>query len=186
MEHPLAREHNAFESEFVEICKKNGLDIVDMSYHHLYPDHVKALLRTSPTPISLLIRTTPDFVSLKEGKYYELKTGKKTDRLNLEAYPLMCNRIRSKYLKIPCLYVYKGAITDNEIVVCDCEQVQVQYLVFPKDEKNDAIRDTLCDYFKCMSVERERSKIFSNDAYVVVEPEQVQSWTPINEYLKRA
>lgn len=123
MEHPLAREHNAFEKEFVKICKKNGLDIVDMSYHHLYPDHTKTLLRSSTTPVSLLVRTTPDFICLNDGKYYELKTGKRPDRLNIEAYPLMCNRIRSKYLGIPCIYVYKGAITNNEIVVCDSEQV---------------------------------------------------------------
>ena len=186
MEHPLAHRHNEFEKEFVEMSKKNGLDIVDMSYHHLYPDLVKGKLRNNITPVSLLVRTSPDFIDLKEGTYYELKTGTNQERLNLEAYPLMCNRIRSKYLGIPCFYIYKGTITDNEMVLCNCEQIQVDYLVFPKDEKNDAIKDTLQTYFKCMCVEREKSKIFSNDAYVVVNAKQVQSWTPLNEYWKRA
>lgn len=186
MEHPLAREHNVFETEFEKICKKNGLDIVDMSYHHLYPDHVKAKLRNNTTPVSLLIRTTPDYICLNNGAYYELKTGKNPNQLNVEAYPLMCNQIRDKSLKIPCFYVYKGTITDHQIVVCDCKDIKAEYLVFPKDEKNDSIKDTLQDYFKCMCVQREKSKIWSNDAYVSIPAEQVQTWTPLNEYLKQA
>lgn len=186
MEHPLAREHNALESEFEKICKKNGLDIVDMSYHHLYPDHVKAKLRNNTTPTSLLIRTTPDYICLNNGTYFELKTGKNQSQLNIEAYPLMCNQIRDKSLKIPCVYVYRGVITDNQIVVCDCKNIKADTLVFPKDEKNDPIKETLQEYFKCIYVERERSRIFSNDAYISIPAEQVQTWTPLSEYLKQA
>ena len=97
-EHPLARDHTAFEEEFRKLGKKNGLDIVDMSYHHLYPNRIKDKLRKSATPVSLLVRTSPDFIDLNTGSYYELKTGRHTDRLNLEAYPLMCNQLRSKHL----------------------------------------------------------------------------------------
>ena len=185
-EHPLAREHNTFEAEFVEECKKKGLEMIDMSYHHLYPDPIKAKLRDSTEPISLLIRTSPDFICLNTGEYYELKTGKNPNQLNIEAYPLMCNQIRDKYLKIPCFYIYRGTITDHQMVVCNCLNIKAEYLVFPKDEKNDSIKDTLQDYFKCMCVEREKSKIWSNDAYVSIPAKQVQTWTPLSEYWKKA
>ena len=82
--------------------------------------------------------------------------------------------------------MYKGAITDNEIVVCDCLDIKAGYLVFPKDEKNDAIKDVLEKHFKCMTVSRASSRVFSNDAYVVVDFRQVQNWTPLTEYWKKA
>ena len=158
--------------------------MLDMSYHHLYPDHIKAKLRTNIQPISLLVRTSPDFICLNTGEYYELKTGRSTEYLNLEAFPLMCNQIRSRELGIMCFYVYRGAITNNEIVVCDCSEIRADYLVFPKDEKNDAIKERLERHFKFRSpsVVRERSKIWSNDAYVHVDAKEVQSWCPLNEW----
>jgi len=72
--------------------------------------------------------------------------------------------------------------------MCDSLWIEPHTLVIPKDEKNDEIRKTLIDYFKgsLTIVEREKSKIFSNDAYVVINSEQVQTWTPLNEYLKQA
>lgn len=170
-EHPFARNHVEFEKEFVELANKKGLDMMDMSYHHLYPDLVKGQLRNNNSPLSLLIRTTPDFICLTDGSYYELKTGTNTKHLNVEAYPFMANRIRYKELGIPCVYVYKGAITDNKIVMMTVDFIEPQTLVIPKDEKNDEIKERLKYYFgvfpnKLVCVERERSKIFSNDAYV--------------------
>jgi len=187
-EHPFARDHVAFEKEFMEICNKKGLEIIDMSYHHLYPDRIKGILRNNTSPLSLLIRTSPDFICLANGEYYELKTGTSTEFLNLEAYPFMVNQIRSKELRIPCVYIYKGAITDNQIVACDCDWIKPQTLVIPKDEKNDGIKETLEDYYggNCVIVYREKSNIFSNDAYVKIDAEQVRMWAGIDEWLEEA
>lgn len=185
-EHPFARDHVIFEKEFVELAKKHGLTMTDMSYHHLYPDPIKAKLRNNTSPVSILVRTTPDFLCFDDGSYYELKTGTSLIHLNLEAYPFMANLIRCRELGIPCAYVYKGAITNNEIVMCDVDWIQPQTLVIPKDDKNNAIKDKLKEFFQCICVERERSKIFSNDAYIDIPAEQVQKWLTPDEYWKKA
>jgi len=186
-EHPLARDHVAFEKEFVELANKKGLDMIDMSYHHLYPDRIKGQLRNNTSPLSLLIRTTPDFMCITDGEYYELKTGTSTERLNVEAYPFMVNQIRSRELHIPCTYVYKGAITEDKIVMCESIWIKPHTLVIPKDEKNNDIRETLINYYEgnCPIIEREKSKIFSNDAYVIIDSEQVRTWADVNEYWEK-
>lgn len=111
----IAQDHVNLEHEFTKLCLQRGYKVADLSYHHNLPMHTKKILRECNDHASLSVRLSPDICITKEGKstLCELKTGKNKDTLRVEAYQLMANQIKEKYLDIPCLYVYCGRITDG-------------------------------------------------------------------------
>lgn len=184
-EHPLAYEHIRSEKEFKMLCEENGLTLVDLAYHHtLSDDTVKALQKDS-SPASLLFRTSPDFLLFNgdRGVYVELKTGRSKDKIFFEAFPLMCNQIKETSLHAPCIYVYRGPITDFNMFVCPVRDISPETLVVPKKKGNEKISDIITKYFDCPYKEKEVSPYFSGDAYVELKSSQVSEWTPVEKWI---
>lgn len=96
MEVAIAYKHTHLETSFVRLCEDRGYDVVDLSYHHNYPESSCDILRKCDTPASLSVRLTPDLFVTKDGggALYELKTGNRQDKVYLEAYQLMMNQIK--------------------------------------------------------------------------------------------
>lgn len=176
----IAQDHVNLEHEFTKLCLHNGYKVADLSYHHNLPEHTIRTLRSANDNASLSVRLSPDLFITKNGKSMlcELKTGKNKDILRVEAYQLMLNQIGERYLKIPCLYVYCGKITDNRIVACHCSDICVDTLVIPNKKNNGYIEDTLLEYYDGDEGLRSfrRPKIdppYSGDPYVEIPAEQV-------------
>lgn len=137
-EHPLASEHLMFEKDFRTLCKEKGYKVIDISYHHNFPNSTLTNLRIDFSPVSLSIRLCPDLIVSKRGdtKFYELKTGRARDIIRLEAYQLMLNQIREIHFYAPCIYVYRGAFSSGHMIACHAKDIIPEVLVVPDVEKN--------------------------------------------------
>ena len=139
---PIASPHLRMEKEFEALCKSKGLELVDLSYHHNFGDKPAEMLRRDFSPSSLAVRLSPDLLvqKKKDPSYHsffaELKTGSKKDCIQAEAYQLLQNKVRERYMGTPCLYVYTGASTDYKMVACWSGDIRVRKLVIPDAEKN--------------------------------------------------
>lgn len=117
--------------------------------------------------------------------YVELKTGKLKNKICLEAFPLMVNRIHEKSLNVPCLYVYKGAATDNIERCCYASDIQPSRLIIPQNKtKNDNIIDLLKEYYKDIDIQVKKvSDKVSGDAFVEVDGDIVNNWKTLDEVI---
>ncbi len=182
-EHPLAYKHVDLERDFTDICNKSGYKVIDISYHHNYPPQVTNSLRINSSPVALSIRLSPDLIISKDSDtiFCELKTGYSNDIMRMEAYQLMLNQIRETSFCTPCLYVYRGAISNNELICCNAKDIVPSVLYIPDVKKNEKIKPILCDYFKCEKKVKKIDAKFSGDAYVEVS--DFRNWRPIRERL---
>ena len=182
-EHPLAYKHIDLEKEFTSICNDKGYKVIDISYHHNYPEGTMNILRNNISPTSLSIRLSPDLIISKgdDTLFCELKTGYSTDIMRMEAYQLMLNQIRETQFCTPCLYVYKGAISNNELIACNAKDIIPSVLYIPDVKKNEKIKPILCEYFRCDKKSKKIDAKFSGDAYVEVS--DFKNWRPIHERL---
>lgn len=147
----LAWNHCSFEHEFESLCKDKGYVVVDLSYHHNYKEEVMRELRKDSSPTSLSVRLAPDMMISKEGKtiFCELKTGRSKDIMRVEAYQLMCNIIKERFLFTPCLYIYRGGFSDNRVIACYSSNIICNELVIPDKEKNKQIEPIIKQFFNC-------------------------------------
>lgn len=161
--------------------------MIDLSYHHNCDDGTAASLRKDFSPASLSVRVSPDMlIQRNEGGLYkscfvELKTGNTKNLIQMEAFQLLQNKVLEKNLKTPCLYVYRGKVSENEMIACYAEDIRVSRLVIPNALKNKFIRPILEQSFAVPLEEREYIHGFSNDPYVEVT--DLKNWFPITQYL---
>lgn len=139
---PIAGKHLVMEQDFQQLCNKTGYTIIDLSYHHNADGKTANELRRDSSPVSLSVRLTPDMMIQRKNKdrydssYVELKTGNNKRVIQMEAYQLLQNKVLEKYAKASCLYVYRGALSNNEMIACHANKVRVSKLVIPKMAKN--------------------------------------------------
>lgn len=139
---PIASEHVRFEKDFSQYCRERGYELLDLSYHHNYGDSIASSLRRDHSPASLSIRLSPDLMvqKLKEPAFnsffVELKTGNTKKVIQCEAYQLLRNKVCEKYLRTPCIYIYRGGLSKNEMIACHANNVRVSKLILPKATKN--------------------------------------------------
>ena len=63
--------------------------------------------------------------------FCELKTGRSSDIMRMEAYQLMLNQIREKHFCTPVLYFYRGVVSNNKIIFCNASDIKDNLLVIP-------------------------------------------------------
>lgn len=182
-EHPLAYPHIDLEKEFAQMCTECGYKVIDLSYHHQYDSTTKRQLRGDFSPASLSIRLSPDIlVSNKEKSvFYELKTGNSENSIKVEAYQLMLNQIRENCFCVDCIYVYKGAFTNGDIIGCHARDIVPSLLVIPNDEKNKQIEPILENYFQCEVSKKRIGSMYSGDAFIEVT--DMKNWEPISTFI---
>ena len=114
-EHYLASPHVMFEIDFKRLCEEHGYKVIDISYHHNFQEETMKYLRNNSSPVSLSVRLSPDLIVSKgnDTKFYELKTSLSKDIMRMEAYQLMLNQIREVHFKTPCIYAYKGRLSNG-------------------------------------------------------------------------
>ena len=186
MEVAIAYKHTHLERAFTQLCEDRGYEVVDVSYHHNFPEDSCDMLRKCDAPASLSIRLNPDLLVIKDGQatLYELKTGNRDDKVYLEAYQLMINQIRQTCLNVPCIYVYRGVITDWNMVACPVADIKINSLVIPTRKSNSELKYMLEHHFQCESKEREVKYPYSGDPYVEVTAEEIQKWQPIDNFIR--
>jgi len=114
----------------------------------------------------------------------ELKTGKNKDVLRVEAYQLMVNQVGEKLLHVPCLYVYRGKISDGEMVACYSKDIKVNTLVIPDRKSNQFIEDALLEYYDGCEVKRFKVDYpYSGDPYVTISAEDIKAWAHIDKFI---
>lgn len=174
------------EKEFSEYCKGKGYEVIDLSYHHNCDDETAGALRKDFSPASLAVRVSPDMLIQKsvggvyKSSFVELKTGN-SKVMQMEAYQLLHNKVMEKNLKTPCIYIYRGKVSDYNMIACLSKNIRVSKLVIPNADKNRLIRPILENAFEVPLEEREYIKGYSNDPYVEVS--DISNWYPISQYL---
>jgi len=174
------------EKDFTSLCKEKGYDVIDLSYHHNYSDEAAEALRRDFSPASMSVRVSPDMLiqksrdGLYKSSFVELKTGN-SSVMQMEAFQLLQNKVLQKTIKTPCLYVYRGKLSDDEMIACYAEDIRVSQLVIPNALKNKFLRPILLRSFEVPLKEREYINGFSNDPYVEVT--DLTNWFPVSEYL---
>ena len=139
---PIASKHVVFEKDFGKYCDERGYALIDTSYHHNFGDETAAKLRRDSSPASLSIRLAPDLMVQKlkdptfNSFFVELKTGNTKKVIQCEAYQLLRNKVCEKYLRTPCLYIYRGGLSKNEMIACHANCIRVSKLILPKATKN--------------------------------------------------
>lgn len=183
-EHPLANEHVILEKDFENLCREKGYTITDISYHHNFPQETIRDLKNNPSPVSLSIRLTPDLIVSKDDdtKFYELKTGNFEDVIKVEAYQLMLNQIRENCFCTECIYVYRGTLTNGDIIACHAKDIVPSALIVPYNDKNKYIEPILEGYFQCKKQRKKMGSLYSGDAYIEVK--DLKKWEPIDSFIK--
>lgn len=182
-EHPLAYPHLELEKDFSLMCEEHGYKVVDLSYHHQYDSSTKGKLRGDFSPASLSVRLSPDILVQKENTstFYELKTGNSEDIIKVEAYQLMLNQIRENCFCTECIYVYRGVLTNGDIIACHAKDIVPSALIIPNDEKNRYIEPILEKYFQCEKQKKRIGSMYSGDAYIEVR--DLRKWEPIDTFI---
>ena len=145
------------------------------------------MLRRDYSPASLSYRVSPDMLIQKQrdglykSSYVELKTGNKKTAVQMEAYQLLYNKVMEKNLRTPCIYVYKGTMSNGKMVACYSSEIRVSKLVIPNAQKNKLIRPILLRNYEVPLEERGCIEGFSNDPYVEVT--DMSNWRPIYDYI---
>lgn len=182
----IANKHLQMEKEFALLCKEKGYEVIDLSYHHNYSDETAEALRRDYSPASLSVRVSPDLLIQKESgglyksSFVELKTGN-SSVMQAEAFQLLQNKVLEKNLKTPCLYIYRGKLSNGKMIACNAEDIRVSKLVIPNASKNKFLRPILLRSFEVPLQERDYINGYSNDPYVEVS--DLTNWFPITEYL---
>ena len=184
---PIAQEHINLEHDFTELCMRHGYKVADLSYHHNLPHHTANILRSSQTPASLYVRLSPDMLIVKDGNstLCELKTGSRSDQLYVEAYQLMINQVAETQLNVPCLYIYRGDISEGNIVACHAKDICIKELVIPNRKSNEIIQDELMEHFCYPEPTRKDIPLpYSGDPYVVIPAEEIGTWQQIDKFIE--
>ena len=175
----IAQDHVNLEHEFTKLCLQKGYSVADLSYHHTLPMHTKKILRDCNAYASLSVRLSPDLFITNGDKSIlcELKTGNNKSLLRVEAYQLMMNRIKECYLQIPCLYIYCGKISDNQMIACYCSDIEADTLVIPDKKSNAMIEESLLEYYDGLPVSRIKVDYpYSGDPYVTIPASGMKNW----------
>ena len=56
--------------------------------------------------------------------------------MRLEAYQLMLNQIRETHFHTPCIYIYRGAFSNGQMICCHAKDIIPKTLIVPDVEKN--------------------------------------------------
>lgn len=174
------------EKEFTDLCSKYGYEVIDLSYHHNYSDEKAEVLRRDFSPASLSVRLSPDMMiqkssdGLYKSSFVELKTGNSRN-IQMEAFQLLQNKTLEKTLRTPCIYVYRGKVSNGEMIACFSGNIRVTKLVIPNAPKNKYIKPILIHNFQVPTEERGYIEGYSNDPYVEVT--DLSNWYPVNQYL---
>ena len=183
----IAEKHSEMESEFTQICKEKGYDVIDLSYHINFEEGKANMLRRDFSPASVSFRVSPDMLIQKmrdgvfKSAYVELKTGNRKGAIQMEAFQLLHNKVLEKNLRTPCIYVYKGTASGGKMMACYSSEIRVSKLVIPNAQKNNLIRPILLRNYEVPLEERGYIEGFSNDAFVEVT--DISNWRPLDVYL---
>lgn len=181
---PIANKHLLFEKDFERFCEERGYELVDLSYHHNFKDENASKLRRDFSPASLSIRLNPDLLVQKKHTnsfFVELKTGNCKNVIQVEAYQLLQNKVKEKYLKTTCLYIYRGELSNNKMIACPAQKIRASKLVIPTTEKNHQVRPILENFYEIPMEEKKPMPSYSNDPYIEIS--DYSNWLPITEYM---
>ena len=102
----------------------------------------------------------------------------------VEAYQLMINQIAETLLNAPCIYVYRGDISNGNMVACHAKDIKSNTLVIPNRKYNEIIEDDLMEHFQCPEpVRKDVPYPYSGDPYVVIPLEEIQKWEQIDKFI---
>lgn len=174
--------HGRAEERLTKFFEERGYKCIDTAYHHLHSGNDYHALRCCDAPTCLAYRTKADFMVLRDGHGFttELKVGQSPSKCYLEAYPVALHSLETS-LGIECYYIYAGAITNNNMVVCPVEDIVPSKLVVPT--KGLHLAPILTKAFPHIPVEyRETRSGTSGDPFLEVSAKEVSSWIDIDKY----
>ncbi len=102
--------------------------------------------------------------------------------MRLEAYQLMLNKIREVDFLTPCIYVYRGAFSNGQMIACHAKDIRPKTLIIPDVEKNKQIKSIIENFYTCEKRVKKIAPQFSGDAYIEVV--NAENWVPIETFIK--